>query len=661
MQLVCSKCGATCTLEEPARGKKARTFAGCASCGHLNRVPRGPKASRESDVSSEPQMAIAATAARALGGGAAKHKSTLLGVGARVSATDLLAHATPQAPAVALTPPPSRARISTPPVPDANDALADAMRAPSADDEDGERVDDAATEKMPDVAPTSERKPVAVLPQASGDDAAEEAEDSDAEEEDHATDVPAPASAPALAPAPVPAPASVRPAAPARRASVSAPSKIAASAVPEAAATSTAPRRGLVLPLLAIVASIAVVYVVTMRKDVSTKPESSEPAVSADGLLDQAEHALDEGDTKLASERVGQAEAIAKSPRALLERARIDAAIADTSWLHARLLAAPGAPPEAVPAANAARTSADAAMTAAPSDPAAARAKLDALRIAGDLEGARALVPRLAAIGEQSETAYVSAALELAEEGPLSLGAIARLRESVASGHQATRARSALAYALARTGDFAGARHEIDALASRSSGAPVIGELRAFVARADHGAKPAAPVVAAITSSVAVATPTPPATTVAPPVTPPVTAPVTSTKLSTSAPTAPTATGPVSMAAALEAQKSGDLARASTLFQALVAKSPNDIESLTALGDIARKEGRTRDAIGFYRRALTVNTSFFPALLGLADALWDSGERAAAQQRYTEITNRFSPGMYPTYVRQRIAADTGAP
>jgi Tfp pilus assembly protein PilF len=259
----------------------------------------------------------------------------------------------------------------------------------------------------------------------------------------------------------------------------------------------------------------------------------------------------------------------------------------------------------------------------------------------------------------------VSAALALAEARPVSLGAIARLREAVASGHQATRARSALAYALARTGDFAGARHEIDALAAKSSGAPVIADLRAFVARADHGAKPAVAVVPPVTSAVAIVAPTTP-TVVAPPVTPTTTT-ATSAKPATNPTTTPATTekpekaGPASMAAALEAQKSGDLARANTLFKALIAKNPNDIESLTALGDISRKEGRTRDAIGYYRRALVVNSSFFPALLGLADALWDSGERAAAQQRYSEITSRFSPGMYPTYVRQRIAADAGTP
>ena len=636
MELVCSKCGATCTLEEPGRGKKPRTFAGCAACGHLNRVPRGTKASRERD-SSERQMAIAATAARAMG--APKLKSTLLGVGARVSATDLLAHATPQAPAVAPTPPPSRARISTPPVADDSEALADTLRAPSAEDDDLPSVDDAATEKMPEAAPKSERKPAEPSPKVSV--ASDEDGDDDAEEEDD--DVPALAPAPARKPAAALVKVAPR----------------AAPAATQSAVASTSPRRGLVLPIIAIVASVAIAYV-AMHKDDPGKAASSEPAASADGLLDQAEHALDEGDTRLATERVGQAEALAKSARALLERARIDAAVADTSWFHARLVAAPGTPYEAIPAAKSARTSADAAMVAAPTDPAAARAKLDALRIAGDLEGARALVPRLASIGEQSETAYVTAALELAEEGPVSLGAIARLRESVASGHQSTRVRTALAYALARTGDFAGARHEIDTLAAKSSGAPVIGELRAFVARADHGAKPAVTVVPPVTSSLASVAPTTPtasAALVAPPLSPL----VTSAKPATTAPAPTEKAGPASMAAALEAQKSGDLARANTLFNALVAKNPNDIESLTALGDISRKEGRTRDAIGFYRRALVVNSSFFPALLGLADALWDSGERAAAQQRYSEITSRFSPGMYPTYVRQRIAADAGTP
>jgi tetratricopeptide (TPR) repeat protein len=630
MHLVCSKCGATCVLEEPARGKKARTFAGCASCGHLNRVPRATKASRERDDASERHLEIAATAAsaaRALGGSGAPGKATLIGVGARVSATDLLARATPQPPMVSPTPPPSRARISTPPV--ADEALADTMRAPIAEDdiEDDDAVDDDVTEKVPDVAPVSERRP-ADKAKTPPPDADEEDEDEDEEE-----DAPPPAARKA-------APVAVA-------ASKPAVAKAAPSAQP------SAPRRGFLLPVVAIAASIAIVYVAVHRDPAPAS--TSQPAGSADGLLEQAERALDDGDSALAIERVGQAEAMAKSPRTLLERARIDAAIADAAWLHARLVAAPGAPPAAVPAAGAARASAVAAEAAAPTDPAAARAKLDALRIAGDLEGARALVPRLAAIGEQSETAYVTAALELAEEAPVSLGAVARLREAVASGHQATRARSALAYALARSGDPAGARHEIEALAAKKSDAPVIADLRAFLAaRADHSAKPAVTAAPPIVSAVAIVAP-PTVTTTTPPASAIV---ATTTPATTSAPAKATEK-PTSMDAAVAAQKSGDLARATTLYKALIAKSPNDIESLTALGDIARSERRTGEAIGYYRRALLVNASFFPALLGLADALWDSGERAAAQQRYTEITTRFSPSMYPTYVRQRIAADAG--
>jgi tetratricopeptide (TPR) repeat protein len=415
------------------------------------------------------------------------------------------------------------------------------------------------------------------------------------------------------------------------------------------------------------------VYVAASGRNERTPTSAGQPASSAEGLLDQAEHALDEGDTTLAGERVARAEAMARSPRMLLDRARIDAAIADVSWLQARLATMSEAErARAAPLFGAARVSADAAMAAAPNDPAAARAKLDALRIAGDLEGARALVPRLAAIGEQAETAYVSAALELAEDAPVSLGAIARLREAVASGRQATRTRSALAYALARSSDRPGARHEIDALAAKTSDAPLLDELRAFVARPDRAAgKPSVPVVASSElvhigpSSASTATPTTPAptmSTAAAHAAPPAgTVPAATTPAAPTTPsTLPAAkVGAATMDAALAAQKAGDLPRADALYRALLEKNPRDVEVMTALGDVARAQGHGRDAIAYYRRALVLNASFYPALLGLADTLWESGERVAAQQRYSEITTRFSPAMYPTYVRRRLATDAG--
>ncbi|WP_394839008.1 tetratricopeptide repeat protein [Pendulispora rubella] len=106
---------------------------------------------------------------------------------------------------------------------------------------------------------------------------------------------------------------------------------------------------------------------------------------------------------------------------------------------------------------------------------------------------------------------------------------------------------------------------------------------------------------------------------------------------------------------AVNAQRAGDLARARTLFRQVAEKEPHNFEAQTGLGDVARAMGEKQEAILAYRRALAENQSFYPALLGLADVLWESGDKTAAAERYAEIAKRFSPSMYPNRVRERVS------
>ncbi len=58
-------------------------------------------------------------------------------------------------------------------------------------------------------------------------------------------------------------------------------------------------------------------------------------------------------------------------------------------------------------------------------------------------------------------------------------------------------------------------------------------------------------------------------------------------------------------------------------------------------------------AIAAYKRTLAVNPSYLPALLGLADTQWASGDRATASRTYKTLVDHFPDGTYPSYAKGR--------
>jgi tetratricopeptide (TPR) repeat protein len=119
------------------------------------------------------------------------------------------------------------------------------------------------------------------------------------------------------------------------------------------------------------------------------------------------------------------------------------------------------------------------------------------------------------------------------------------------------------------------------------------------------------------------------------------------------------------MQSAGQAIKRGDWGRARQIYEALVARDPNDSEALAGIGDVDRAQGNMSGAIAAYKRALAVNPSYMPALLGVADTEWASGNRADATRKYKDIADRFPEGTYPSYVKTRAeggenAASAGA-
>ena len=195
----------------------------------------------------------------------------------------------------------------------------------------------------------------------------------------------------------------------------------------------------------------------------------------AQAFVADGEKAMADGNLELAQEDFDKASALAENdPRVLLDEARVAAASADVPWLKLRLL-----PPDATDELRATKAQlADRSraaarqpttpLAAAPDDPAALAREGRRAPHRGRARRGAQLVAKIIAQASQPETAYVLAALDLAEAEPLWTTVIDRLRLAAAGEGNAGRARAALVYALARSGDVAGARAELgklDALA----------------------------------------------------------------------------------------------------------------------------------------------------------------------------------------------------
>jgi tetratricopeptide (TPR) repeat protein len=377
---------------------------------------------------------------------------------------------------------------------------------------------------------------------------------------------------------------------------------------------------------------------------------TADPRVAS--FLSTGEKALVDGNLDLAKESFDKASALAeKDPHVLLDVARLAAIRADTAWLKSRLLPSDAADEHRATRdalaelSQAARRAAEDAIAVAPEDPAALRAKVDALRISGDPDAARGLVAKVAATGSVPESAYVLAALDLAAPEPLWSQVIGRLRTAASAEVGPGRARAALAYALARSGDVEGAKGEVDRLASMPRQHPLLPLLRAYTERAksqpkvDAGALDAGTVAAADD---------------------PGAKPRDGKHGGEGGGGRPTGDGRQLVAQAEHARAKGDFDRASVLYAAALDRNPNDTEALSGLAAIAHARHDLNGARASYKRVLSINPSYVPALVGVGDVDWESGDRASAMKTYKEIVDRFPEGSYPPRVRQRLEAG-GAP
>lgn len=395
---------------------------------------------------------------------------------------------------------------------------------------------------------------------------------------------------------------------------------------------------------------------VKYAKKVGVVPAASTPVADdrVRKLLESGDADLSRGDFESAKEQFDKASALAEKDTAVLSAlARLEAARADARWLALKLIDPSNKTDlEAERAELDARLSrvrkaADAAAVAAPNDPEVLRVRIDASRLSGDLAKARELVGTLGSDSSQPQTAYVLAALDMAEPSPAWTTVVDRLRTAAAAERGFGRARAALVYALASSGAADEARAELSKLESGGTQSVLVGRLRAFVQRTSVAAPSASAAVPPPSASAAGAVGTPP--------------PDLTARAGGAGDVVPKgADFRKLLQDASAAKNSGDLTRADALYQAAREQQPNNIEALSGLADVARMRGDTATAGAYYDTVLKQNPGYLPALMSSADIKWAAGDKAAAVSLYKRVVSQADPGSsYSQKAAARIAEAGG--
>lgn len=237
-----------------------------------------------------------------------------------------------------------------------------------------------------------------------------------------------------------------------------------------------------------LAATVGRKYLTTAAPVTTTAPAGDERVTK---LLEEGEKSLSDGDLEGAKEKLDKASALAETdPRVASHLARLAVVRADLRWIKVRVLPPEGAEAtlakaELADAVDRMKKAVDAAKALLPNDPVVRRYRVDALRIAGERSSARSLVGEMPASGRTLEDELTLAALDLTEDKPVWPTVIERLRSASAADGNLGRARSMLVYALASSGDIAGAKAEHDRLASLPRPHPLTAALLAFMARVE--------------------------------------------------------------------------------------------------------------------------------------------------------------------------------
>lgn len=386
-----------------------------------------------------------------------------------------------------------------------------------------------------------------------------------------------------------------------------------------------------------------------LRQDAATTATTGAVDPRVGTLLEEGKRAIEDGDLEVAKEKLDKASALAeREPAVLVAIARLEVARADLLWIELRALD----PKDDAKVQDThrqlgrrvgrAQQAVEAALAVAKGDPVAQRAQVDALRLAADLKGARALVAPLAANASDPDNAFTLAALDMAESEPVWASVVERLRVAASAERGLGRARAALVMALARSGDAAQAQSELGKLETLARVPTLAAALAGFVKRVSS-----APRDAGVDALVATVDPSK--------------LPLLDTAPRAGEPEESDSDFRGQLKAAQNALAAGELDRAERLFNSVLAKHPDNTEAIAGLGDVAKQRRDPAKAGEMYDKVLKGNPTYLPALIGSADQKWDSGDRAGALALYKRVLEQAGPGStYGQRAAARIAQGAGA-
>lgn len=357
-------------------------------------------------------------------------------------------------------------------------------------------------------------------------------------------------------------------------------------------------------------------------------------------LLTEGERLLGRGELEGAKEAFAKASARAeRDPQVVTSLATLEVVRADISWLKQRLLeggdtaALEQSRREFARQVVGVRGAVERARLIAPEAATTARLLVHMKRLGGDVAEARRHVASLTEDASLPENAYALAVLDMAEATPVWSSVVHRLRIAAAAEGPLGLARTALAYALARSGDGNAARAELEKLTKASPSHPLIFDLRAFLERTVPAATDSEGDADASASA----------------------EPATGSSGADAVPGAG-ADFRAQLKQAYAAVERGQLATAERLYNAVLAKQPGNTEALSGLAEIAQRRNDTGKAARLYEEVLRKNPSYLPALMASADQKWASGDRAGAVALYRRIVQQAgADSSYGRRSAQRIA------
>jgi predicted Zn finger-like uncharacterized protein len=268
----------------------------------------------------------------------------------------------------------------------------------------------------------------------------------------------------------------------------------------------------------------------------------------------------------------------------------------------------------------------------APTAPDTIRARVDELRLEGQLKEARALLAPVSGSTGDPETAFTLGALDVAEGESGYASAIERLRSAARTEEGLGRARALLIFALAQTGDAAAASAELEKLQTLAPQHPALASLRSLLELAQSKQAPPEEPRRPIARAQSAPSQRPASANVAAAAT---------NSANNSSSGGEDVQSLLSQAGTL--QRSGDIDGAERIYQGILTRSPKNIPALSGLADIARQRKAIITATNLYDQILKIDRNHVPTLMSRADLYWGAGNRILAVALYRRALGQVGP------------------